>query len=485
MLPDELRAALDADRTRDAGALFSDIIARYFEQTSHTDQPVSPSAGHPERIAAFDAVIPERGQPLADVVARLETDFLGGANRLSHPMYMGHQVAAPLPAAVWTEAVIAALNNSLAVTEMSPTGTVVEERVVRWMCDLVGFGAGSGGTLTSGGLEATHTALLAARAAFDPESWQRGLQRPHPVIICGEHAHYAITRAAGELGLGTDHVRMVPSTNWKMDVGALNATFDAVRAEGRGVMAVVATAGSTATGSFDDLAAIGTLCGERGVWMHVDGAHGATALFSATHADKVRGIDRARTVTWDPHKMMLLPLAAGALLARDERDLTAAFSQRAPYLFHGDEGARSADQGTRSFMCSRRVDALKVWVALQRYGASGIGAVYDHVCALAATLHRQIAARHDFAALHVPESNILCFRWLAADVHDEPTLDWLNQRLRDRYNASGRGWITSTVLDGHRVLRVTMMNPRTEESHVEALLDGLAAEGARLLAEPA
>ena len=70
-------------------------------------------------------------------------------------------------------------------------------------------------------------------------------------------------------------------------------------------------------------------------------------------------------------------------------------------------------------------------------------------------------------------------------MHDEPTLDWLNQRLRDRYNASGRGWITSTVLDGHRVLRVTMMNPRTEESHVEALLDGLAAEGARLLAEPA
>jgi L-2,4-diaminobutyrate decarboxylase len=113
----------------------------------------------------------------------------------------------------------------------------------------------------------------------------------------------------------------------------------------------------------------------------VDGAHGASALFSSTHAARLRGIARARTVAWDPHKMMLVPLAAGALIARDERDLSAAFAQRAPYLFHGAEGTRSADQGTRSFMCSRRVDALKVWVTLQRYGASGLGALYDHLCA--------------------------------------------------------------------------------------------------------
>jgi L-2,4-diaminobutyrate decarboxylase len=270
-----------------------------------------------------------------------------------------------------------------------------------------------------------------------------------------------------------------------MDVQALTSMLDAAQAEKRRVMAVVATAGHTATGSFDDLDAIGAICEARGLWFHVDGAHGASALFSATHAKRLRGIARARTVAWDPHKMMLVPLAAGALIARDDRDLSAAFAQRAPYLFHGADGTRSADQGTRSFMCSRRVDALKVWVTLQRYGASGLGAVYDHLCALATTLHGMIGARADFVSLHVPESNILCFRWLPADVVDEPTLDWLNQRVRERYNASGRGWITSTVLDGRRVLRVTLMNPRTQESHLAELLDGVAAEGARLLAEPA
>ncbi len=485
MLPADLHAAVDADRTREAGALFVDAVARYYEQTGHRDEPVSATSGHPERLAPFDDPMPITGRPLAEIVERVEREFLAGGNHLAHPMYMGHQVAAPLPAAVWTEAVIAALNNSVAVAEMSPTGTAVEERVIRWMCDLAGFGAEAGGTLTSGGQEATHTALLAARAALEPEAWKRGLAGAAPVIVCGEHAHYAIARAGGELGLGTDNVRAVPSVDWKMDVTALAATLDAVRAEGRRVMAVVATAGHTATGSFDDLEAIGALCDERGLWFHVDGAHGASALLSATHAARLRGIARARTVAWDPHKMMLVPLAAGALIARDERDLTAAFAQQAPYLFHGAEGTRSADQGTRSFMCSRRVDALKVWVSLQRYGASGLGALYDHLCTLAAALHRMIGERADFVAVHVPESNILCFRWLPRDVTDDPTINWLNLRLRERYNASGRGWITSTVLDGRRVLRVTFMNSRTQESHLADLLEGLAAEGGRLLSEPA
>lgn len=485
MLSDDLQGRVDADSTRDAGMLFAEVVARYFEQAGRGDEPVSPTSGHPERRSRFDDPMPTHGLPLADVVARIEREFLGGANRLSHPMYMGHQVAAPLPAAVWTESVVAALNNSLAVSEMSPTGTVVEERVIRWMCDLVGFGATSGGTLTSGGQEATHTALLAARSAYDPDVWRRGIKGAPPVIVCGEHAHYAIARAAGELGLGTDNIRLVPSAGWKMDASLLGAVLDAVLLEERRVLAVVATAGHTATGSFDDLETAAAECEARGLWLHVDGAHGASALFSSTHAHRLKGIERARTVAWDPHKLMLLPLAAGAVLARDERDLTAAFSQQAPYLFHGADGQRSPDQGTRSFMCSRRVDALKVWVALQRYGADGIGALYDHLCSLAATLHRMIGERTDFAALHEPESNILCFRWLAPNVDDEPTLDWLNGRLRERYNASGRGWITTTVLEGHRVLRVTMMNPRTQASHVAALLDGLAEEGATLLDEKA
>ncbi len=356
--------------------------------------------------------LPAEGRPLDDVLARLKNDVLPDCNRLTHPRSMGHQVSAPLPVAVWTEALTAALNQSGAVWEMSPVGTIVETQVVRWMCELAGFGPEAGGTFTSGGTEATFAGLLAARQASSPEAWRRGIGADPPVVVCGEHAHYGVARAVGELGLGTDNAVVVPSRDYRMNVEALTGVLDGLRAGGRRVMAVVATAGTTPTGSFDDIDAIGRICDERGLWLHVDGAHGASALLSPLHRARLAGIHRARSIAWDPHKMMLMPLTASVVLVKDERDLDAAFSQQAPYLFHGRAGERHWDQGLRSFTCSRRIDALKVWAAIQRYGASGLAALYEHLCATARALHGAILARPLFQALHAPESNILCFRYV-------------------------------------------------------------------------
>jgi L-2,4-diaminobutyrate decarboxylase len=247
-------------------------------------------------------------------------------------------------------------------------------------------------------------------------------------------------------------------------------------------MAVVATAGTTATGSFDDLDAIGRLCEARGLWLHVDGAHGASALLSDVHRDRLAGLHRARSLAWDPHKMMLIPLTASVVLVRREADLEAAFSQRAPYLFQAGSGDRNWDQGLRSFTCSRRIDALKVWVALQRYGAEGLGALYDHLCATAAAMHAAVRQRPEFAALHAPEANIFCFRYDGDRRLGDERLDALNLDLRTQYNRDGDGWITSTVLGGRRVLRVTIMNPRTTAADVDRVLDGLSRLGAELSA---
>ena len=142
------------------------------------------------------------------------------------------------------------------------------------------------------------------------------------------------------------------------------------------------------------------------------------------------------------------------------------------YLFHAGESA-APDLGTRSFQCSRRADVVKLWVALQRLGADGIGALYDHLCGLARTLHAMLAADPvRFEVLHAPESNILCFRVRGSDE--------ANLRVREAFNRSGRGWITTTVLDGRRVLRVTVMNPRTGEAELRALVDGLAGLAASM-----
>lgn len=486
-------AAILADARAECAAPFTALAAEYFADAGSERGPVNSGRAPAELAARFDEPLPRGGQSLAAVVARLARDVVPDANRLSHPMSLGHQVAAPLPVAVWTECVVAALNQSVAVQEMSPTGTAVEHQVIRWLGDLAGFGPASGGTFTSGGTEATFAALLAARSHAVPDVWTVGLGATPPVVVCGEHAHYAVSRAAGQMGLGLQNVLTVPSTDpdagdYRMDVAALARLLGALHAAGRRVMAVVATAGATATGSFDDFEATADVCAPYGHWLHVDGAHGASALLSDTHRDRVRGLARAHSLAWDPHKLMLLPLAAGVVLVREERWLDGAFAQSAPYLFvppgagvpaeHDAEefehrAPRGWDQGVRSFQCSRRADALKLWVVLQRHGADGLGAIYDRLCALAGRLHARLAAHPAFEVLHAPESNILCFRRI--DLDDAPDADSAQAALRARYNASGAGWITTTVLGGRRVLRVTVMNPRTTDAHLAALVDGLAA----------
>ena len=201
-------------------------------------------------------------------------------------------------------------------------------------------------------------------------------------------------------------------------------------------MAVVATAGTTATGSFDDLEAIGRLCEARGIWLHVDGAHGASALLSPAHRHRLAGIQRARSIAWDPHKMMLMPLTASVVLVRDEADLEAAFSQRAPYLFHAGDGERQLGPG-----------AAQLHVLAPHRRAQGVGGApaprrrrprprSTTTCApTPARCTRPIAARPDFEALHEPESNILCFRYVGRRRRSTTSGSTPStSRLREEYN---------------------------------------------------
>jgi len=477
-------ALLEADTSLEAARPILELAAQYFAETRTGEGPVS--TWHSAEVIAdrLSGPMPRRARPLPDVARRLATLLLPDVNRLAHPMYIGHQVSAPLPAAVWTEALISALNQSMAVREMSPAFTPLEHQVIEWMTDLVGWDARAGGTMTSGGTEATFTALLAARSHAIPSVWKTGLGPRPPVLVCGEHAHYAVKRAAGAMGIGQSRVITIPSADHRLSIPHLRARLAQLREESVAIMAVVATAGCTATGSFDDLEAVADACeafgNEQGpIWLHVDAAHGGGALLSPTHRHRLHGIARARSVAWDPHKTLLLPLSAGMVLMREEHDLERAFDQDAPYLFTPSGDQHAWDIGPRSFQCSRRADVLKLWVALERYGADALGHLYEHLCHMAQVLHARVIGHPEFRPLHAPESNILCFTW---QPHGVPPEEWdaCTDALRERYNRSGRGWITVTTIDGRRALRITVMNARTTERHLEALVEGLEAEGRRV-----
>ncbi|HYK02736.1 MAG TPA: pyridoxal-dependent decarboxylase [Thermoanaerobaculia bacterium] len=389
-------------------------------------------------------------------LARLVTRY---SNHLHHPSYMGHQVCPPILDAATADLLISFTNNSTAVWEMSPIGTVIEKEVVRWLADLAGYPATAEGTAVSGGSAANLTGLMAARARFASDANGR-----RPVVVTSADAHYSIARAAAIMGIPAADVLKVPTDHaHRMDSGALEETLAAVEErDDAAVMAIVATAGSTATGAFDRLDEIALLRDRFRTWLHVDAAHGASVLLSERLGHLVRGLERADSFSWDPHKMMFMPLSLGTILVRDGIWLRRAFEADAPYLFH----AGSENLGEMTIQCSKRADAIKLWLVLRAHGPAPIVEAMERVTQLTRHLYDRIAASDDFEPVHEPDLNILCFRRRGFD--DEQTAD-----LRERLNRSGRAWITTTVLRGERVLRVTMMNPRTTEEDVDAMLDAL------------
>jgi L-2,4-diaminobutyrate decarboxylase len=253
-----------------------------------------------------------------------------------------------------------------------------------------------------------------------------------------------------------------------MDVGGLEETLAAVEArDDAAVLTIVATAGSTATGAFDRLDEIALLRDRFRTWLHVDAAHGASVLLSDSLSRLVRGLERADSFSWDPHKMMWMPLSLGTILVRDGIWLKRAFEADAPYLFH----TGSDNLGEMTIQCSKRADAIKLWLLLRSRGTAPIVEALERVTALTRYLHDRLAASEDFEPVHEPDLNILCFRIRSLGgkgFDDEQTAE-----LRERLIRSGRAWITTTVLRGERVLRVTMMNPRTTERHIDDMLDAL------------
>lgn len=397
------------------------------------------------------------GAPAAPIeLARL---VAGYSNQLHHPRYMGHQVCPPLLDSAVADLLISFLNNSTAVWEMSPIATVIEKEVVRWLADRAGYPPTAEGTAVSGGSAANLTGLMAARARFASDANPK-----RPVIVTSADAHYSVARAGAIMGIPADDVLKVPTDDaHRMDVDALEDTLAEIeQREDAAALAIVATSGSTATGAFDRLDEIALLRDRYRTWLHVDAAHGASVLLSERHAHLVRGLERADSFSWDPHKMMFMPLSLGTILVRDGLWLRRAFEADAPYLFH----AGSENLGEMTIQCSKRADAIKLWLVLRSQGVKPIVDALERVTALTRYLYERVRDSDDFEPVHEPELNIFCFRKKGLD--DERTAN-----LRERLIRSGRAWITTTVLRGKRVLRVTMMNPRSSEADVDAMVEAL------------
>jgi len=351
----------------------------------------------------------------------------------------------------------------------------VEDQAIRWVSEFIGFPAAAG-AFTSGGTISNVTALAAAREHALPGARRTGVGDVHGALYCSAEAHYSIVRSAELLGLGSAWVRSLPQDDHRRLLPAATAAaIDADRAAGIAPVAVVATAGTTLTGAVDPIAGLADVCEERGVWLHVDGAYGVAAASTLSAGHLFAGLDRADSVTLDAHKWLFLPKACGVVLVRRREDLHGALAHEEDYIPHERPDHHMVDI---TLEYSRPFRALKLWLAFRAHGADAIRAAIERNLGQARLLHRELGRHDDLEPLcGEPMLSVVPFRHVPSGVAD---LDAHNARLAQALQEDGSVWISPARVDGKVCLRPCVVNYRTTDDDVRALVELTRELGTRL-----
>jgi len=436
---------------------------------------VTPEATPAELEKLFDEPLPEKGIPLEEILTRFSEDVAPNAMGVPSPRYFGQFNPTPLPIGVWADALSSMLNQNAGAWRNGPTSAMIEARVMRWLCDLLDYGPQSFGTLASGGSEANLIALKCARDSVAAAIKDRGVRTAQAdlVIYASEQCHYSIDKSADILGLGRQAVRKIPTDNrFHIMVDPLREAIARDREAGMIPCGIVGVAGTTSTGVIDPLEQLAEIARDNDCWYHVDAAYGGPLAFSPQHKDKLRGIELADSITFDPHKWMFVPFSCGATLVREGgRVLRDAFDMTPEYLSEDRGGADvEFDFFRYGQMGTRRFNSLKLWMAMKFMGREGYAKSVERHIELTKYLAQQIDALEDFKRVGEVETAVCCFRYLPQHDLSGPEIDRLQQDLQQIIERSGEAWLTTTVLHGRRALRVNINSFLTEQQHIDDLV---------------
>jgi glutamate/tyrosine decarboxylase-like PLP-dependent enzyme len=429
--------------------------------------------------------LPEEGDDPAailDLAARLIADhslFNG------HPRFFGYITSSPAPIGMLGDLLAAAVNPNVGGWLLSPAASEIEGQTIRWIAELIGYPATSGGLLVSGGNMANMVCFLAARAAgarwdVRADGVNDGTRPPLRCYGSAE-THTWIQKAADLAGIGTAGIRWIPTDQaQRMDVAVLARRLAEDEAAGDLPFIVVGTAGSVSTGAVDPLEAIAALCRQHRVWFHVDGAYGGFAAAVPDAPADLRALAAADSVAVDPHKWLYAPLEAGCALVRDADALRRAFSYHPPYYHFNEQATNYVDFGPQN---SRGFRALKVWLALRQAGASGYRRMIADDIALSRAMSEAIAAHPELEVI-TQELSITTFRYVPADLRGNASpavveyLDALNRALLDAMQRGGEAFVSNAIVSGRYVLRACIVNFHTTLADVQALPEIVRRAGA-------
>ena len=429
------------------GAAALEWAAHYLERVG--DLPVLAQVAPGEIRARLPRIAPDDPEPFADVLRDLDEVLLPGVTHWQHPRFFAYFACSSSEPAILAELLAATLNSIAILWRTAPAATELEGVVLDWVADLLGLPAGWHGRIEDSASTSTFTAIVAAR-----EATGRGL------IVCSEHAHSSVDKAARMLGM---RLRKVPvDSEFRMRADAVGDLSDAA--------VIVATVGTTAATAVDGVAGLAEACEASGTWLHVDAAYAGTAMLCPEFRWAFDGVDRADSVVVNAHKWMLTPLDCSLLWTRRPDDLRRAYSLIPEYLRTPDaEDALSLSEYGPAL--GRRFRSLKLWAVLRCHGRSGLQRHIRGGVELAARFERWVHEADGWELCAPRRFSVVCFRLEGGDQR--------NRRLLERVNASGEMFISHCVLNGRYALRLAIGQMSTTEEDVRRAWDVLVGESAR------
>ena len=432
-------------------------------------RPVGPE-GYEELRRAFYGGSNEPGDPPADgrssaeVLAEFRERLSPHLFAAQHPGSYSYFTPPPLPISIAGEVLAQWVNQGVDIFQAGPVAAFVEEEVTAWLRGLVGFDRSGWGVLTSGGVMANLMALTVARDVHLPKLLgnarpPRGGALEGVRAYASDQAHFSIARAVDVLGFPPGTLRILPSDErFRLHGDVLAEAVAEDRASGLTPFCVAAVAGSTNTGSVDLVGELADVAAREDLWLHVDAAYGGAARLSAREAHRVPDLDRADSVTVDPHKWFFQAYDLGGLIVRRREDLVETFHREPEYYRHPRPEEAPLHWYQYSLEGTRRFRALKLWLSWKHLGTSGLGRLVEHNVELAAHLASICAEADDLDVIPPePELSVVCFRHLRGDLAGDE-LDDHQDRLQRALVASGEGWVSTTTLRGKRYLRAGVVN---------------------------
>ncbi|MEU6577597.1 aminotransferase class V-fold PLP-dependent enzyme [Streptomyces sp. NPDC046805] len=473
---------LEPDRAAmaDMGGLVLDRIVDRVEQlpARPATSPLSPEATA-DLVKSFLAPPPARGGELKSLLARLD-EAADCALETAGPGHLAYIPGSGLFTAALAEFYNRATNRYGGLAAVAPAFAALEESVLRWMAtEVCGLPAGSGGLLTSGGSMATFSATVAARHDRLGEDLATG------TVYTTAFAHHSVAKAARLAGIRAAHIRLVPHTpDLRMDADAAAAMIRADRDAGLRPFLLVATAGTTDSGTVDPLPRLADLARDEDLWFHVDAAYGGFFRLTARGRQRLTGLEEADSITLDPHKTLFIPFGTGALVVRDLAALHAAHDGTGSYLQDMGDAGGVPDSARLGPELTHEMRGLRAWLPLHLHGTDAFRDALDEKLDLAEHVHETLSRVPELEVPHRPDLSTVIFRVRPADDVRAAAerADEASRLLLERINAHRRVVLSSTVVDGRYTLRICVVSHRTHHDRITEALDLVTAETARIAA---